>query len=97
VGARLGRHRDVSIEVRADHVLAGECLPVRSDEDRDAVAAGSFAEQQALFALDRHLARDVVDAELGQPLPHAAGGRAPLGLPELVHQVKMIWPPAAFS
>lgn len=71
--------------MRADHVFADQHLLVGRDENGDRVGARAVPEQGSLISVDRDLAGDVVDAELGQSLPNAARGRTPLGLPELVH------------
>jgi hypothetical protein len=83
VGARLAALVHVA-EVRGDRVLSDERSSIRGDEHRDGVAAGSLEEEDAIVALNRDLASHVVDAKLGQALPYAPRGRAPLGLPELV-------------
>ena len=79
----------MTVEVGEDRLLADERLFIGGYEDRDRGGAGALAQEDSVLLLDRHLPGDVVGAELGQPLPHASRGRAPLGLPELVHQA---WP-----
>ena len=59
------RHGHVGVEVGGDGVFAVNHFAVGCDEDGDAVAAGSFAEQVSLLALDGDLAGDVVDPEFG--------------------------------
>jgi hypothetical protein len=81
--------RDVGVQVARDRVLADEDCSCRCNEDGDGVGAGAYAEQSSVVTLDWHLAGEVVDPELGQPLPHTAGGGAPLGLPELVHDAPL--------
>ena len=88
--ARFFRDSRVRFQVVLDRVLADEDCSCRGDEDGDGVGAGPDAEQSAVVAFDWHLAGEVVDPELGQSLPHAAGGGAPLGLPELVHQGSLL-------
>jgi DNA-binding transcriptional ArsR family regulator len=73
------------VEVDEDRLLADEDLAAGCGEDGDGVRAGALAQQDAVILLDRHLPGQVVDAELGQPLPDTAGGGTPLGLPQLVH------------
>jgi hypothetical protein len=85
------RNGRVRVQVVLDRVLPDEHCSCRGDEDGDRVGASAYAQQSAVVALHRHLAGDVVDPELGQPLPHAAGGGAPLGLPKLIHQGSPLW------
>ena len=61
----LRRHGHAGVKVRGDGVFAVNHFAVSCDEDGDAVAAGSFAEQESLLALDGDLAGDVVDPEFG--------------------------------
>jgi hypothetical protein len=72
-------------EVREDRLFTDERLLAGGDEDGDRVGGSALAQKGALVLVDRDLAGEVVDAELGEPLPDEARGRAPLGLPELVH------------
>ena len=50
----------------------------------------ALAERIALVLLDRHLPDEVVDLELGEPLPDPARRRAPLRLPELEHHASRL-------
>lgn len=56
------------------------------NKDRNAIGAGCLSQLAPLIPLCRHLSRDVVDAELGQPLAHLMGVRAPLGLVQRQHE-----------
>ena len=89
--ARFGWDRHVRVQVVADLTLADQNPSFWCDEDGDGVGAGPDAQQGSLIAFDWHLAGEVVDPELGQSLPHAARGGAPLGLPELVHRDSPQW------
>jgi hypothetical protein len=60
----------LAVEVNPDRVLPEERSSLGSNEHRDRVAPGSLEEEDAIVALDRDLAGDVVDAELGQALPY---------------------------
>src|SRR5581483_7306969 len=70
VGARLRGDMLVAVEVGEDRLFADDRRLAGNDEDGDRLAAGALAEQDALRIVDGHLADEVVDAELGQPLPH---------------------------
>jgi hypothetical protein len=72
MGARFRGDWFVTVEVDEDRLRTDEWLHAWDDEDGDRFGAGALAQEDALVLLDRHLASQVVDAELGQPLPHAA-------------------------
>jgi hypothetical protein len=82
---RLERLHDVFAEVQEDVLLADHGGAVLEPERRDRVGAGDFSQGSPRLALDRHLAVDVVEPELGQPLADATRGGAPLGLEKLEH------------
>jgi len=86
VRERLGGDGQTSLEVGEDRCLADDDLAVVADEDGDRLDARPLAQDDAVLLLDRHLARDVIDPELRQPLPDAAGAWTPFGLPKLVHK-----------
>jgi hypothetical protein len=69
---RLERLRKAFAEVDEDVLLADHSGAVLEPERGDRVGAGRFAESGARLALDRHLAVDGVEPELGQPLADAA-------------------------
>ena len=68
---RLERLREAFAEVDEDVLLADHSGAVLESERGDRVGAGRLAESGARLALDRHLAVDVVEPELGQPLADA--------------------------
>src|SRR6266508_1437213 len=82
---RLKRLHKVFAEVDEDVLLADHGGAVLEPERWNHVAAGRFAESGARLALDRHLAVDVGEPELGQPLADAPRGGTPLGLEQLDH------------
>jgi hypothetical protein len=65
MGLCLRRGGHVGVEVGGNGGFAVNHFAVSCDEDGDAVAVGSFAEQESLLALDGDLAGDVVDPEFG--------------------------------
>jgi hypothetical protein len=91
MGARFSRDSHMGVQVALDRVLADQDCSRRHDEDGDGVGASAHTKQGTVVAFDWHLAGEVVDPELGQSLPHTAGGGAPLGLPELVHRGSPVW------
>src|SRR6478735_2486119 len=94
----LGRLLEAGVEVGLDPLLARDRRSRLGHEHRNRLGAGAVPQRLAVLPLDRNLARDEVDAELGQPLADAAGRRAPLGLVQLEHgYVNTIWAPAASS
>ena len=86
MGLRIGRGGHPHVEIGGNRVLADDRVAVICDEHGDGVAAGAFAEQETVLPLDGDLPGDVVDPELGEPLPNTTRGWAPLRLPELEHQ-----------
>jgi hypothetical protein len=68
---RLARLREALAEVDEDLLLADHSGAVLEPKRGDRVGAGRFAESGARLALDRHLAVDGVEPELGQPLADA--------------------------
>jgi hypothetical protein len=82
---RLVRLRDLFAEVHEDVFLANHGGAVLEPERGNRVGAGRRAKGDARLAFDRHLAVDVVEPELGQPLADAPRGGTPLGLEELEH------------
>jgi hypothetical protein len=62
---------EVFAEVDEDVLLADHSGAVLEPERGDRVGAGRLAESGARLALDRHLAVEVVEPELGQPLADA--------------------------
>src|SRR5438105_950644 len=82
---RLERLREMFAEVDEDVFLANHSGAVLESERGDRVGAGRFADSVARLALDRHVAVDGVEPELGQPLADAPRGWGPLGLEELEH------------
>lgn len=56
------------------------------NKDGNAIRAGCLSQLGPLIPLCRHLSRDVVDPELGQPLAHLMGVWAPLGLVQRQHE-----------
>jgi hypothetical protein len=69
VGVRLCGYGLTGVEVGEDRVLADEWLFAGGNEDGDGLGAGAFAQQDAIVFLDRHLSGQVIDTELGEPLP----------------------------
>ena len=82
---RLERLHEVFAEVDEDVLLADHGGAVLEPERWNRVGAGRCAESGARLAFDRHLAVDVVEPELGQPLADSPRGGAPLGLEQLEH------------
>jgi hypothetical protein len=68
---RLERLRKAFAEVDEDVFLADHSGAVLESERGDRVGASRLAESGARLALDRHLAVDGVEPELGQPLADA--------------------------
>ncbi len=93
---RLERLHKMFAEVDDDVLLADYGGAVLEPERWNRVGAGRRAENCARLAFDRHLAVDVVEPELGQPLADAARGGAPLGLEQLEH-LPHRRPPATIS
>jgi hypothetical protein len=71
VRVRLGRFPDAFGEVGEDVLLADDRRAVVESERRNRVGPGRLAQRGPRFALDRDLAGEVVEAELGQALPNA--------------------------
>ena len=88
-----GTFTDLVVELGEDRRLPDHGCPVGAHEHRDRVAAGEAPQRRALLALDRDLARDGVDAGLGQPLPDALRPAAPLGLEQREHPVPIVTGP----
>jgi len=82
---RLERLREVLAEADEDVLLADHGGAVLESERGDRIRADDSSQGGARLALDRHLAVDVVEPELGQSLADATRGGAPLGLEELEH------------
>jgi hypothetical protein len=57
---------------REDVVLSNDHGAILEPESRNRSRAGCLHEHSSLGRFDRHLAIDVVDAELGQPLANAS-------------------------
>ena len=85
---RLGVRRfgEAPVERRENLVLAAERAAVVEQERRDTELPGSPAQRRALGRVDRDLAGDEVEPELGQPLADAVRVGAPFGLIELDHR-----------
>src|SRR5581483_4842663 len=69
VSARFRGNRLVVGEVDEDRLLTDDWHLAGRDEDGDRLGAGAFAQQYAVVLLHRHLTGQVIDPELGQPLP----------------------------
>ena len=74
------------VEIVDDPLGADDDGAVLEQEHGHGADAGAELELVAERGVLRYLARDEVDAELGQPLADALGAAAPLGLVELEHQ-----------
>ncbi len=89
---RLERLGVVLAQEGEDVVLADQRRAVHEAEYWDRVGADGRTQGRSRLSLDRNLPDDVVDSELGQPLPHAPGGGAPFGLEELEHRTHPLAP-----
>src|SRR5262249_58665698 len=66
-------------QVREDLARAAEDAAVLGLQHWDPVGPGELAQRDTLLGPRLHLARDEVEPELGQHLPHRRRARAPFG------------------
>jgi hypothetical protein len=70
MGVSFRRFGDLLVEVAEDRLFAENRLAVGESEGRDGVRAGCLGQFDPTLLVGWDLADEIVDAELGQPLPN---------------------------